>query len=436
MLERIRSLGIKTQMVFWMSLISVISFSVLFTFNYFYYRKMLVDAQWRNLQAVSELVSMSTMFAAVDVYVDRGIDSDGVFALHQFIEDMKPKFGITGSDIIYQEGNNLKQVEVSGKDEKAGPGIIQLPDEVMDACRKSIHSGTMERVKVYSDGSMTYYCVAPVLFNLRNRFVVCTYCVQDAVELNMIRYFCVNVLSFMFVLVILIMLVIYASNKILIRPILEIEKTVDSFVYTVSGGYLTFYFNASPGNELVLLKNSVNRLEKLVGAHNRFMSEHDHYTDWLKNNVDDMKIKNASMDFDLKAAQYEAFCDKEVLTGNMLAWKRRCEEIDAKIQHKDIGFLQFFLIGVSDGIDMKEFIEGAMEAAKIGKEIPMRRVYRIGLHAFVFVLEKPDCLPLLLRYVEGKPVVFGYASYDSENNNSSDALLRACRSMAEIKKGK
>jgi hypothetical protein len=226
-------------------------------------------------------------------------------------------------------------------------------------------------------------------------------------------------------------LIIYASDKILIHPILEIEKMVDSFVYQVSGGHMTFYYKAQRGNELTVLKKSVLRLEKLVSAYNKMMEESGRYSDWLKTNLDRLGVQNSQLSYMLKSSQYDALMDKETLTGNLLAWERSSGKFNLKIKNDEIDFLQLVYLDFNIDVDYKSVLETLMEVTGIYKAIPMEVVFRISPTEFVFVFTEDGKLPLILDNIKNIPVKTAQTVYNKENKQTMQEMLEICKNKVK-----
>ena len=427
MLTQIRQQSLKVQTVFWLTLISLFSFIALFGVNFAYYRYQIMDAQWKQIQSVAELVSYSPLFTNVDDLVENGDTTDDLSGLLTYTNDLISKAEIDGIYIFCQKRDRVFQVmNETGSGTMLNDKPVVSP-EVIDMVKKSFYTGQPAKCRVVDSEMMLNYYAQPVVASLTNKYVVCTYVKSLSAELKLMRYAVVNIFSFIVVLAFLDILLIFAANRILVSPIIDIEKMVDSFVYQVSGGYLTFYFKESPGNELLILKNSVTRLEKLIGAHNKLMEESGRYRDWLKKNVDKLGAENQSLNFMLKAAQFDALCDKETCVGNNYAWQKKVDEINHNILAKKVEFLQLVYLLLDDSIDKKEFIIGIMQVLGIDKDIPMDIIFRVSENEFIIVFDKSECPLALIDTAVANSAKISYVTYDKDKHKNILDVLNECK---------
>ena len=432
MLAIIRAQGIKLQVVFWCTLILLISFAVLFGVNFGYYKSSQDNAQLEKLKAVSELASQSILFPEADKFVaGEAANIIDVETLVDFVRDVRDKTSVGNIVVLYQDENEIKYLFRDSSTNEVSKDIYMAPPDVLDLATQAFYSGQPVTKMLMEGDSSVFYYIHPVMQNLKHKFVVCSSLSAAATELNIMRYIIINISAFLVVLIVLDILIIYATDKILIHPILEIEKMVDSFVYQVSGGHMTFYYKAQRGNELTVLKKSVLRLEKLVSAHNKMMEESGRYSDWLRSNLDRLGVQNSQLSFMLKSSQYDALMDKETLTGNLLAWERSSVKFNLKIKNDEVDFLQLVYLDFDIDVDYKSVLETLMEVTGIYKSIPMEVVFRISSTEFVFVFTEDGKLPLILDKLKNVHVKTAQTVYNKENKQTMQEMLEICKNKVK-----
>lgn len=431
MLYFIKQQGLKFQMVFWMTLISIISFSVLFGVNFGFYKSRLLNSQWQQLQSLSELVSGSSLFDELDDYISTRKEISEVSDFFGYKSDVVEKAGLTGIYIFYQDHQTIYQFVSQAEYKNLPQENPEIPEQLYETVETVFYTGFAEKQSVIKDDLEYYYYVQPVILPLSHKFCVCCYINSLGLEIMMIRYVIFNIFSFLVVLALLDILVISAANVILIKPIISMEKMVDSFVYQVSGGYFTFSFISSHGNELTSLRNALNRLEKLVSAHNKMMDASDRYSTWLQGNIAQLDAERSSLAYELKSTQYEMLCDKEILVGNLIAWERKCIMLDHDMSNGNITFLQLAYFVLSPEMDKKSFIEGLMQKLHIDKSIPIETIFRLSETEFVVIFNIEGQYNTLVSYVSDYPVKLGGAIYVKNKTASIHDMLNKCIAQAE-----
>jgi hypothetical protein len=403
---------------------------ILFAVNYSYFKAQILSDQWAQLKSVSTLVSSSDRFYAIDNYISsRNKDTIAVTEMLYYIDALKTNAGLDGIDILYQDNEVINQISVGNN-----TGIVLLTDieqspELQLACNRVFYSGTDTSLRITTGEIQYYYFLQPVMFNLDHKYLVCSYVNLESIELVLMRYAIFNIVSFIVILFVLDLSILFATNRILIKPILGIEKIVDSFVYQVSGGYMTYYFNGSHGNELVFLKNSVKRLEKLIGAHNNQIEASDRYINWQQDHIDKLNVENSSLLFDLKSVQFEALCDKETLIGNTVAWTKKCIEIDHLIDHNSIDFLQLVYLKIDATESPAQFIDDLLVDIGINVGIPMEKAFRLNTDSFVFVFDEDNSLYLIINFIKTRKAKVSHVDYEQGKYKSVEEMLVLCKEI-------
>ena len=426
----VKKQGLRFQVVFWVTLISIVAFTGLFSLNYTFFKSRLIKLQDDQLRSVTELVIMSPFMTDLDKSLAHGVSDAGVNVFFRFIDDLVDKIPIDGILVFYRDSGNLNLVSKENPHDRRINSDLDVPVEVLDTCELALNTGVAQECTVLFNGNHWHYFIYPVNAGYTFKYAICSYVSSTGLELDLMRYMGVNILSFIIILLIFDLLLFFAINGTLIKPIIEIEQMVDYFIYQASGkftGYGYLFHGGSNGNEIVLLRKSVGRLEGLIKFHEKDKEAADRYKKWLEENIDRLDAKNSSLNFEIKAAQFEALCDHDTLCGNQKAWEKKCQEVDHLIANGSLQFLQMFYFKFLEGFAIVPFVKEAMQAAGIFNDIPMEMAFRISDYEFVFVFLEDGHLPVLLGYVTGTGISFGHAWYLEGEHHSMQDILDACK---------